>query len=322
MLTSKVITIFGGAGFIGRYAVRDLAKLGYTIRVPTRNPAAVGYLRTAGVVGQVNPMLANLHHEGQLRAAVKGADIVVNLIGALTESSARKFSFVIGTSAGKLAQLAAEAGASRFIQISAIGADENSKSEYARAKGLGERLVRENFPGATILRPSLVFGPEDQFFNRFAHLARFTPALPLIGGGKTKFQPVYVGDIAAAIASCVADEQTAGKTYELAGPEILSFRQLMEKMLLEIRRKRMLVTLPFAIARLQAKFLELVPGKPLTQDQVELLKHDVVANPALPGLAALGIDPAALDQIIPTYLERFRKGGRFHDGPHAQTAYT
>jgi NADH dehydrogenase len=273
------------------------------------------------VVGQVNPMLASLHRESELRAAVKGADIVINLIGALTESRRAPFSAVMGTSAGKLAKLAAEAGATRFIQISAIGANEQSKSSYARAKGLGERLVREHFPGATILRPSLVFGPEDQFFNRFAHLARFTPALPLIGGGKTKFQPVYVGDVAAAIAKVVENDFTIGQTYELAGPEVLSFRALMEKMLAEIRRNRLLVTLPFALARLQAKFLELVPGKPLTQDQVELLKHDVVAGSSLPGLAALGLQPTALDQILPTYLDRFRKGGRFHDGPHAQSAY-
>ncbi len=322
MLNGKIATVFGGTGFIGRYAIQNLAKQGYTIRVPTRYSADAAYLRTAGVVGQVNPMPVSLRDTRSIAAAVKDATIVVNLIGQLTASRRTSFEFLQAEAAGRIARAAATAGAERLIHISAIGANPDAKSAYAASKGHGEEQVREAFPHATILRPSIVFGPEDQFFNRFAAMARLVPALPLIGGGRTKFQPVYVADIAAAISAALADPTTAGKTYELGGPETYSFRQLMELMLKTIDRHALLLPLPFRIASFQARFLELVPGKPLTRDQVELLKRDNVAAPGSEGLAALGVTPTALETVLPTYLDRFAKGGRFHTGPHAEKYYS
>jgi NADH dehydrogenase len=322
MLNGKIVTVFGGTGFIGRYAIQNLAKLGYTVRVPTRYTADANALRPKGVVGQINPLSCNLRNPQSIAHAVRGSSIVINLIGVLTESRKSSFDFIHSEVPGRIARAAAEAGADRMIHISAIGANPDAVSKYAASKGHGEAQLREAFPQATILRPSIVFGPEDQFFNRFAAMARIAHALPLIGGGKTKFQPVYVGDVAAAIVNALTDGSTAGKTYELGGPEVLSFRQLMQLMLKVIDRSAILLPVPFGIAKLQARFTELVPGKPLTRDQVELLKRDNVVAKGAEGLAELGVTPTALELVLPQYLDRFAKGGRFHEGPHAEKFYS
>ena len=324
MLTSKNAIVFGGTGFIGRYVVRRLADLGYTVRVPTRNPASAAFLRPAGVVGQVNPVPASLHDVASIRKAIGHpgeADIVINLIGQLTETRRRTFQFLQGEVPGRIARAAVELGVQKLVQISAIGAAAHSKSRYADSKAAGEAAVRETFPNATIIRPSIVFGPEDEFFNRFAAMARTFPALPLIGGGRSRFQPVYVDDLAAAIVAATQQDAAAGQTYELGGPDIYSFRELMEKLLAEVNLKRALLPVPFPVAMFQARFTELLPGQPLTRDQVELLKRDNIASGKFPGLADLGITPTALDAILPHYLDRFRKGGRFQSGPHAESVY-
>jgi uncharacterized protein YbjT (DUF2867 family) len=328
MLTSKNAIVFGGTGFVGRYVVRRLADLGYTVRVPTRNVADAAFLRTTGVVGQVSPVQTSLHDVASLRRAISQhgghpgeAEIVINLIGQLTETRRRTFHFLQGEVPGRIARAAAELGVEKFVQISAIGAQAHSKSKYADSKAQGEAAVQAAFPSATIIRPSIVFGPEDEFFNRFAAMARIAPALPLIGGGRTRFQPIYVDDLAAAIVAATQMPQAAGQIYELGGPEIFTFRELMEKLLAEINLQRALVPIPFPIAMFQARFTELLPGQPLTRDQVEQLKRDNVPSGTCPGLADLGITPTALDAILPHYLDRFRKGGRFQTGPHAESAY-
>ncbi len=319
MLEGNVATVFGGSGFIGRYVIHNLARIGYTIRVPMRDPAQGGFLRTSGVVGQVNPMPLSLHDQPSIAKAVRGASLVLNFIGELAPARRNGFEFIHAEVSGRIARAAAEAGAARLIQVSAIGADEHSPSAYARSKAHGEAQVRTAYAAATIIRPSIVFGPEDQFFNRFAKMAELLPALPLIGGGKTRFQPVYVGDVADAISQCVQDEHTAGQTYELGGPEVLTFKQLMQLMLKEIDRPRALVPLPFGVADFQARFLQYAPGKPLTRDQVLLLKRDNVVSPGAKGLEDLGIVPTSLGIVLPTYLDRFRKGGRFH-GAHGESS--
>ena len=322
MLTANTATVFGGSGFIGRYVIQGLAKLGYTIRVPSRYPADAAHLRTAGVVGQVSPVPLRLHDSKSIAAAIGNSSLVVNLIGELTQNRKNSFEFIHAETAGRIARAAANAGVETLVHLSAIGADAQAKSSYAVSKGHGEAQVHEAFPTATILRPSIVFGPEDQFFNRFAAMARLVPALPLIGGGKTRFQPVYVGDVAQAIVNAVSHGDAQGRLYELGGPEVYSFRQLMELMLKEIDRKAILLPLPFRLASFQARFTELIPGKPLTRDQVELLKGDNVVAAGALTLADLGVDPTALEIVLPTYLDRFAKGGRFHTGPHAEKYYS
>ena len=308
---ARLVTVFGGSGFIGRYIVRLLAQEGWRVNVAVRDAERAKFLKPMGDVGQVTPMAVSLRDRDAVAAAVAGADVVVNLVGILYESGRQSFEAIHHEGARTVAEAAAKAGVARLIQISAIGADPASPSLYARTKAAGEAAVRGAFPAATILRPSLVFGPEDGFFNRFAGLARVMPALPLFGGGKTRFQPVYVGDVAEAVQRVLADPNAAGKTYELAGPTIYTFRQLMELMLKEIRRKRCLVSIPFGIARLEARFLQVLPVPPLTVDQVRLLERDNVAAADAPGLAELGIAPTPVEAVIPSYLDRFRPGGRF-----------
>ncbi len=322
MLEGTIATIFGGSGFIGRYVINNVARLGYTIRVPMRDPAQGGFLRTSGVVGQVNPLPLSLHDQPLIVKAIAGSSLVINLLGELAPARRNGFEFLHAEVPGRIARAAAEAGAQRLIHVSAIGADANSPSAYARSKAHGETQVREAFPGATILRPSIVFGPEDQFFNRFARMAELLPALPLIGGGTTRFQPVYVADVADAVSQCLQSADTIGQTYELGGPEIHTFRQLMEIMLKQIGRKRRLVTLPFGLANIQAGFMQHLPGKPLTPDQVTLLKRDNVVSPGAKTLSDLGISPASLDIVLPTYMDRFCKGGRFHGLTHGQKFFT
>ncbi|HEX4569547.1 MAG TPA: complex I NDUFA9 subunit family protein [Dongiaceae bacterium] len=315
-MAPPVATIFGGAGFIGRYIVQRLAQRGWILRIALRRPDEALFLKPLGNVGHITPVAANIRNDASVAAAVAGVDHVVNLVGILYESGAQRFAAIHAEGAGRVAAAAKAAGAKRLLHISAMGADPGSPALYARSKAEGEAAVRSAFPEAVILRPSIVFGPEDDFFNRFGEMARFSPALPLIGGGKTRFQPVYVGDVADAAARILAAPLDApfphaGKTYELAGPRVYSFRELMELLLAEIGRKRLLVTVPWGMARLQAAVLGLLPFPPLTTDQVKLLERDNVASGQLPGLAELGIAPSGLEAILPAYLDRFRLGGRF-----------
>jgi uncharacterized protein YbjT (DUF2867 family) len=311
-MTPRRIAIFGASGFIGRYVVRDLAHSGAVIAACCRHASSAGFLRPMGDVGQIAPFSADLSDERALAAVVAGADAVVNLVGILYERGKQRFDLAHHRGPARLATVAKSAGVKRFVHVSALAADRNSSSLYARSKAEGEAAVRAAFPSAIILRPSLVFGPEDNFFNRFAAMARFSPVLPLIGGGATKFQPVYVGDVAAAIAAALSRDDTEGKTYELAGPAVFTMRQLFELMLHVIGRQRLMMSIPFGLASLEAFFLEWLPQPLLTRDQVRMLRHDAIATAGTPGLAELGITPTALELILPSYLERFRRpGGRF-----------
>jgi uncharacterized protein YbjT (DUF2867 family) len=309
-----LVTVFGGSGFLGRHVVRALAKSHYRIRAAVRRPELAGRLQPLGRVGQIHAVQANVRHPASVDAAVRDADIVINLVGILFERSRQRFASVQAAGAGTVAKAAAQVGA-RMIHVSALGADRKSRSRYARTKAEGEEAVLAAVPGATIFRPSVVFGPEDDFFNRFAAMARISPVLPLVGGGHTKFQPVFAGDVAAAIAKAADGQAKPGTIYELGGPEIRTFRELMEFVLAITERRRLLVRIPFAIARLQGFFLQFMPKPLLTPDQVELLRRDNVVSPQAIAegrtLEGLGIDPAAFDAIVPTYLWRFRKTGQF-----------
>ena len=310
----KLITVFGGSGFLGRHLVRALAKRGYRIRVAVRRPELAGHLQPLGRVGQIHAVQANVRYSRSVEAAARDADVVINLTGILYERGRQRFDTVQTYGAEAIA-LAAAAYGGRMIHVSALGADENSPSHYARSKAVGEKAVLAAVPSAVVLRPSIVFGPEDDFFNRFAAMARILPALPLIGGGRTRFQPVFVGDVAAAIADTAEGKAKDGTIYELGGHEVRTFKQLMEFVLATIERRRLLVPLPFALARLQAQFLQFLPKPPLTPDQVELLKTDnvVSAEAAREGrtIEAFGISPVAMETIVPSYLWRFRKTGQF-----------
>ena len=306
-----IVTVFGGSGFIGRYVVQRLARDGWTIRVAVRHPARAKFLKPLGDIGQITPLCVPLQDAGAVAAALSGADAAINLVGVLFESGRQRFQAVQAEGAGTVAAAAAAAGVESLVQISAIGASPDSASAYARSKAEGEAAVRAAFPEAVILRPSVVFGPEDGLFNRFAEMTRFSPALPLIGGGRTRFQPVHVGDVAGAVMKALSDPACRGKVYEVGGPNVYSFRELMELLLVAIGRKRMLVNLPFGLARLQATFLELLPQPPLTRDQVTLLRDDNVVTPGALTLQDLGIEPTAPEAVIPTYLDRYRPGGRF-----------
>ncbi len=309
-----LITIFGGSGFLGRHVVRALAKRGYRIRVAVRRPELAGHLQPLGRVGQIHAVQANVRYGRSVEAAARDADMVINLVGILFERGRQRFDAVMSYGAEAVALAAAAFGA-RMVHVSALGAVEDSPSHYARAKATAEKAVLAAVPSAVVLRPSIVFGPEDDFFNRFAALARLSPVLPLIGGGLTRFQPVFVGDVARAIADAVDGKAKAGTTYELGGPEVRTFKQLMEYVLATIERRRLLVPVPFALARMQAQFLQFLPKPPLTPDQVELLKRDNVVSDdaAREGrtLSAFGIEPTAMEAIVPSYLWRFRKTGQF-----------
>ena len=303
---NRLITVFGGTGFIGRHLVRRLAACGARIRVISRDPAHGTHLQPMGDVGQIVIERADLTSEPALARVVEGALAVVNLIGILYETGRQTFAEVQGELPGRIGRAAAAAGVARLVQISAIGADPQSTSAYARSKAEGERAVRDALPGATILRPSIVVGPEDGFFNRFAAMARLLPALPLIGGGRTRFQPVYVGDVADAIVAALERDDARGQTFELGGPKVYSFAELMRYMLQVIGRRRLLVPLSFELATWQARLLELLPVPPLTRDQVELLKTDNVVGAEARTLADLGIAPTPIELVVPEYLGRYR----------------
>jgi len=310
-----LVTVFGGSGFLGRHVVRALAKREYRIRVAVRRPELAGHLQPLGRVGQIHAVQANVRYPASVEAAMRDSLLAINLVGILTESGEQTFQAVQGGGAGTVAKAARTAGAN-LVHVSAIGADAQSASHYARAKAAGEQAVLAATPDATIMRPSVVFGPEDQFTNRFAALARMAPALPLIGGGVTRLQPVYVGDVATAVADAADGKTKPGGIYELGGAEVLTVREIMEIILGIIERKRMLLSLPFALAKLQAAFLQFAPGAlKLTPDQVELLRVDNVVSDAAKSagltLQGLGITPDSLEAIAPQYLWRFRAAGQF-----------
>lgn len=310
-----LVTVFGGSGFLGRNVVRALAKRDFRIRVAVRRPELAGHLQPLGRVGQIHAVQTNLRYPASVEAAMRDSHVAINLVGILAASGAQSFDSVQAKGAETVAKAAAAAGA-RMVHVSAIGADENSTSAYARSKAAGEKAVLAAVPSATVLRPSVVFGPEDQFTNRFAALARMSPALPLIGGGLTKMQPVYVGDVANAVAQAADGLTKSGATYELGGPEVLTMREIMEIILAITERNRMLISLPFGLARLKAFFLQFAPGMlKLTPDQVELLKSDNVVSDAAKSagltLEGLGITPDSMEAIAPQYLWRFRAAGQF-----------
>ena len=312
---SKLVTVFGGSGFVGRHVVRALVRRGYRVRVAVRRPDLANFLQPIGAVGQIHAVQANLRYPDSIARAIDGADAVVNLVGILYETGKQKFAFVQSEGSRLVAEAAKKAGIGTFVQLSAIGADLESPSLYARTKAGGEAAVLRALPDAAILRASIIFGPEDGFFNRFAELARFSPVLPLIGGGETRFQPVFVGDVAEAVARAVDGVAKPGTTYELGGPEVKTFAELMRLMLDEIGRKRILAPLPFWLAKLKAHFLQIWPKPLLTVDQVELLKSDnVVSEAAIADgrtLDGLGIKPTTLSAVLPSYLVRYRVHGQF-----------
>jgi NADH dehydrogenase len=314
-MQSRLVTIFGGSGFVGRHLVRALAKDGWRVRAAVRRPDLAGHLQPLGAVGQIHAVQANLRYPDSVLRAVQGADAVVNLVGILHESGRQTFGAVQAQGARIVAEATAREGITNLVQMSAIGADAQSGADYARSKAAGEAAVLSACASAVILRPSIVFGPEDQFFNRFAGLSRMLPFLPLIGGGETRFQPVYVGDVAAAAKKALEGSAKPGAVYELGGPEIRSFKELLEYILQVTGRSRPLVPLPFPLAKLQASVMELLPSPMLTVDQVTMLETDnVVSNAAIADgrtLKGLGIAPQAYEAIVPGYLYRFRKHGQF-----------
>jgi NADH dehydrogenase len=312
---AKLVTVFGGSGFIGRYVVQALAKRGHRIRVAVRRPDLAGHVQPLGMVGQIKPIQANLRYRWSIDRAVEGADAVVNLVGILAESGRQTFDAVQSFGPRAIGEAARAAGVSAVVHNSAIGADQPSTIGYIRSKAEGEAGLLESFPDAVVMRPSIVFGPEDHFFNRFAAMARLSPMLPLIGGGRTRFQPVFAGDVGEAIARAVDGEAQRGAIYELGGPEVLTFRQLMERMLEITGRKRLLLPIPWPIARIMGRVGEFMPGQPLTRDQVRMLRFDNVVSEAAKKdgrtLHGLGIEATALEVVLPTYLARFREHGEF-----------
>ncbi len=313
----RIATVFGGSGFVGRYIVRRLAQQGWRVRVAVRRPNEALFVRTYGTVGQVEPILANIRDKASTRAAIKGADVVVNCVGILVESGRQQFDAIHVEGAGRIARIAAQEGVARLVHISALGADPESDSEYGRSKARGEEAVRAAFPDAVILRPSVIFGPEDRFFNRFGLMAMLSPVIPLVGA-RTRFQPVYVDDIAAA-AVMGAEGSAVPGVYELGGSETRTFRSLIEMMLRMIRRRRLVLSWPFWIARINAWFLDmaqavslgLFTNNILTRDQVRQLRHDSVVSGAFPGLEDLGIEPTVMEGILESYLYVYRPHGQY-----------
>lgn len=317
MVSDRIVTVFGGSGFIGRHVIRALADRGWRVRNACRRPDLAQHLQPLGSVGQIVSVQANLRNEASVRAACAGADAVINLVAIMHESGRQTFDEVHVEGARRVAEAARAAGATSLVHISALGANAESASRYARSKAAGEDAVLKAYPDAVVMRPSVVFGPEDEFFNRFASLARFTPVLPLIGGGRTRFQPIFAGDVAEAVAAALDGKARKGGTYELGGPEIRTLRQVFEYILQITGRKRLLAPLPFFAASFKAGFLELLPKPILTKDQVTLLKSDNVVSDAAAKdgrvLENLGVRPTAIETVVPSYLYRYRKAGQFTD---------
>ncbi len=313
--SGNLVCIFGGSGFVGRSVVRALAQRGVRIRVAVRRPDLAFHLQPIGNVGQIHAVQANLRYPQSVNAAMAGADAVINLVGILHESGHQTFDDVHVSGAATIAAAAAELGIKKLVHMSALGVSTDSSSQYSRTKAEGAARVQAAFRQASILEPSVLFGPEDNFFNKFASLARLSPVFPLVGGGHTKFQPLFVGDLAQAVVACLEKNDAAGRRFELGGPEVLSLAEIMEFIFTTIGRKRITVPLPFTVARFQAKFLQLFPNPVLTVDQVEMLKQDsiVSAEAALQNrdLESLGIKPHSIEAIVPPYLVRFRRAGQF-----------
>ncbi|HET6522498.1 MAG TPA: complex I NDUFA9 subunit family protein [Geminicoccaceae bacterium] len=316
-MRNEVVSVFGGTGFIGRHLVRRLCERHARLRVISRNPERGFFLKPMGAVGQIALERGDLHDDEAVARAVRGSSMVVNLVAMLYERRGRNsFQEIHVNAAGRIARAAAAAGVKRLVHVSAIGADPDSPSAYARTKAAGEAAVREAFPDASILRPSIVFGPENGFFNRFGAMARYLPALPLIGGGHTRFQPVYVGDVADAIVACLTRDQGVwGATYELGGPAVYTFRELMRYILDVTGRRRLLLDVPYGLASFEARFLELLPKPLLTRDQVELLKRDNVVSEGARTLRDLGIAPTPMEVVVPDYLRRYARYGHRAPSP-------
>ncbi len=316
---SKLVTIYGGSGFVGRYVARRMAGEGWRVRVAVRRPNEAMFVKTYGVVGQVEPILCNIRDDASVALAMQGADAVVNCVGVLNELGKNEFDAVQADGAERIARLAAQQGVAQMVHISAIGADAESDSQYSRTKAQGEAAVLEHMPGAVILRPSVIFGTEDQFFNRFAGMTRMSPFLPLVGAG-TKFQPVFVDDVAKAAVTGVLGQAPAG-VYELGGPEVKTFRALMQQMLDVIHRRRVIIGMPFWAARIMAGVLDIVkfvsfqlfPNNILTRDQLKNLRRDNVVSEGAMGFSDLGIEPTTLESVLPEYLWKFRPSGQYDD---------
>jgi NADH dehydrogenase len=308
MATRDVATVFGGSGFIGRYVVKRLAHRGFVVRVAVRDPVAAGFLKPMGAVGQIVPLFAPATAEADVQRAVQGAALVVNLVGILAESRAGDFQRIHAEAPERIARLSASAGVLRLVHISAIGADPASPGQYGTSKAAGEAAVRQAYPAATILRPSIVFGAEDRFFNRFAEMAQMLPVMPVISG-ETRFQPVFVGDVADAVMAVLARADATGALFELGGSRVWTFREILAYILEETRRHRPMTTVPMGLARLQARLGELLPGKPFTRDQLLMLQRDNVVGADIPGLPELGIVPTPVELVVPFYISRFRPGG-------------
>jgi uncharacterized protein YbjT (DUF2867 family) len=308
-----IATVFGGTGFVGRQIIRELARRGMTVKIATRVPERAYFLRTCGTVGQIVPFACDYSSADSIARAVSGSDYVINCIGILFEKGKRNtFAAAHIETAGAIAAACTAHRVKRFVQISSLGVDK-AGSEYAKSKRAGEELVLARCPKAIILRPSVIFGEDDSFFNMFARMARVLPALPLIGGGHTKFQPVFVGDVADAVMAALDHEETQGRIFELGGPEIVTFREIYERLFRYTGAPRPLVVLPFGLAKIQAFFMSILPHPPLTPDQVESLKTDNIVSPDALSLADLGLTPTPMDLILPTYLSAYRRGGKFAD---------
>ncbi|HEX3674129.1 MAG TPA: complex I NDUFA9 subunit family protein [Rhizomicrobium sp.] len=312
-MKTSLVTIFGGSGLLGRYAVRAFANDGWRIKVGVRHPNLAHYLPPMGHVGQILVSKADVTDAEAVAAAVRGSDVVVNLVGILYPGGGQTYNGVHIEAARSIGRAAKEAGVSTLIHVSTMNISPESESAYARSKAIGENALREEFPRATLIKPSLVFGPEDQFFNKFAGLARVLPFLPLVGGGHTKFQPVFAGDVADAIVKCASDPATRGNAYELGGPAVMTVKDMLTLILRETARTRPLIPIPFWLAAIQGFFLQFLPGKLLTVDQVKFLKTDNTVNPGALTLADLGIQPDALEAVVPAYLWRFRPKGQFEE---------
>jgi len=310
-MNRKIATIFGGSGFIGRHLIRRLTKKDYRIIVATRSPHLKGFLKPLGGSGQVELVKTNLYSSKDIKNVLQNSDIVINLVGILYENSKQKFNYLHSEFPNILSKICSELNLEKLIFVSALGVKKTHTSKYMQSKFLGEQCTQNNFKSSIILRPSIIFGPEDKFFNTFASLSQFSPALPLIGGGKTKFQPVFVEDVADAIVKVLELNNSDSRIYELGGPKNYSFKELMEILLFEIKKKRFLIPIPFSFAKFQSYFLQIMPNPLLTPDQVELLKYNNIVSGDYPTLKDLGISGKNIKSILPKYIYRFRTGGQF-----------
>ena len=310
-MKQKIATIFGASGFIGRHLIRRLTKKDFRIVAATRSPYLHGYLKPLGNPGQIDLEKVNISDEENLRTLVKNSDVVINLIGILHETKKQKFEDIHAKFPDLLSKLCNKLNIEKLVHVSALGINETVGSQYMQSKLKGEKNILNNFNHSVILRPSIIFGPEDKFFNKFASLAEFFPALPLIGRGLTYFQPIYVGDVAKSIMAVLEKEKINNNIYELGGPQTFTFKELMEILLKQIKKKRFLVPIPFSFAKFQAKILQLLPKPLLTTDQVEMLKYDNIVTNKYPTLKDLKINPKTIESVLPSYIWRFRKGGQF-----------